>query len=146
MEDFESKPQYTYELAPVGIRFVAFIIDNIFLFIIGFIAGLFLAIFGLDSILIGVLINLAYHWYFWTRRDGQTPGKSAVNIRVIKADGTPISDSDAIIRVFGYYVSSIALGIGFLWAIFDANNQGWQDKMANTYVVTAEKIKKQVTV
>lgn len=146
MEDFETKPEYTYELATVGMRFVAFIIDNIVLFIIGFIAGLFLAIFGLDSIFIGILINLAYHWYFWTRRDGQTPGKSAVNIRVIKTDGTPISDSDAIIRVFGYYVSSIALGIGFLWAIFDANNQGWQDKMANTYVVTTEKVKKQVII
>jgi uncharacterized RDD family membrane protein YckC len=146
MEDFESRPQYTYELATVGMRFVAFIIDNILLFIIGFIVGLFLAIFNLDSIVVGILINLVYHWYFLTRREGQTPGKSAVNIRVIKTDGTPISDSDAIIRVFGYYVSSIALGIGFLWAIFDANNQGWHDKMANTYVVTAEKVKKQVTI
>jgi len=146
MEEFESKPQYTYELATVGSRFIALIIDNILLFVISLVIGFFLAIFNLDSFLIGVLINLGYHWYFWTRRDGQTPGKSAVNIRVIKTDGTPISDTDAIVRVFGYYVSSIALGIGFLWAIFDANNQTWQDKMANTYVVTAEKEKKKVTV
>ncbi len=146
MEDFESKPQYTYELATAGMRFIAFIIDNIVLFVIGLVVGIILSIINLDSIFIGILINLVYHWYFWTRREGQTPGKSAVNIRVIKTDGTPISDSDAVIRVFGYYVSSLALGIGFVWALFDANNQCWQDKMANTYVVTTEKVKKQVTI
>lgn len=145
MEEFENSPQYTYELATVGMRFVAFLIDSFLLFLIGFVVGLFLVIFNLDSIFVGVLINLAYNWYFWTRRDGQTPGKSAMNIRIIKTDGTPISDTDAIVRVFGYYVSSMALGIGFLWALFDENNQAWQDKMANTYVVTTQKEKKKVT-
>jgi uncharacterized RDD family membrane protein YckC len=34
-------------------------------------------------------------------------------------------------------VNSIIFGIpiGFIWAAFDKNKQGWHDKMAGTYVV-----------
>jgi uncharacterized RDD family membrane protein YckC len=130
----------TFELAGIGSRFIALLIDDIILLVISFIVGLFLLPFLTDftSLLIGVGLNAVYYWYFWTRNQGQTPGKRAVNIRVIKADGTPFSDADALLRVFGYYVSRISLGLGYLWAVFDANNQAWHDKMANTYVVVAD--------
>ncbi len=138
----------TYELASIGNRFIALLIDDLILLVASFVIGLFLLPFLTDvtSILVGVALNAAYHWYFWTRRDGQTPGKMARNIRVVKADGSPISDSDALIRVFGYYVGRITIGLGYVWAAFDANQQAWHDKMANTYVVVADPAKAKRTV
>jgi uncharacterized RDD family membrane protein YckC len=34
-------------------------------------------------------------------------------------------------------ISVIVLLIGVIWAAFDANKQGWHDKIAGTYVVKA---------
>lgn len=146
MDDHPSET--TYELASIGNRFIALLIDDLILLAASFGIGLLLVPFltDLTSILVGVALNAVYHWYFWTRRDGQTPGKRARNIRVIKADGTPISDMDALIRVFGYYVGRITIGLGYLWAAFDANQQAWHDKMANTYVVVADPEKTQRTI
>lgn len=137
MED-QAPVSTTYELASIGNRFLALLIDDLILLAVSFVIGLFLLPFLSDlfSLLLGIALNTAYYWYFWTRRDGQTPGKKAMRIKVIKADGTPISDTDALLRVFGYYVGRVTLGLGYLWAAFDANSQSWHDKMANTYVIT----------
>ena len=91
-------------------------------------------------------IPVAYHWYFWTRRDGQTPGKFALGIRVIRTDGDAISDVDALIRAIGYHVSSMLFGLGFIWALFSAKNQTWHDIMARTYVVRSGKQRKTVEI
>jgi uncharacterized RDD family membrane protein YckC len=127
----------TYELASFGSRFVAAIIDDLILLIASFVIAALLLPFLTDisSLLIGIALNAGYYAWFWTQREGQTPGKRIMNIRVVKADGMPMTVSDALLRVFGYYVSRMTLGLGYLWALFDANNQAWHDKMANTYVV-----------
>lgn len=137
-------PSETHELADLSSRLIAMIIDGFLLmalvmvvfFVLAFIGGE-----GSESIIqaFSLAIPVGYHWYFWTRRDGQTPGKFAMSIRVIKADGTPLSDTDAVIRAIGYNVSSVIFGLGYIWAIFDKNNQTWHDKLARTYVVTKDK-------
>ena len=124
----------SFELAPIGTRFVAIIIDGIILGIIT--AILFGAARGPGGG-VSFLVGVVYYWYFWTRQEGQTPGKKLMNIRVIKADGGPLTDSDAIIRYIGYYLNSIVLMLGWIWALFDAKSQGWHDKLAQTYVVVA---------
>jgi uncharacterized RDD family membrane protein YckC len=68
-----------------------------------------------------------------------------MNIRVIKADGSPITDVDALVRTLGYFVGEVTLFLGFVWAAFDANNQAWHDKMAKTYVVLTEAQNKTIT-
>jgi uncharacterized RDD family membrane protein YckC len=83
------------------------------------------------------LIGIVYGWFFLTRNNGQTPGKVMMKIRVIKADGSAISDSDAVIRCIISFLNCVFL-IGGLWALFDANQQGWHDKAANTYVVNVK--------
>ncbi len=123
-----------YELADVGTRFIALIIDGI---IISIITGALAGIGGTFGGGLGILIDLAYYWYFWTRNNGQSPGKMVMNIRVIKVDGSPLEDADAIIRFIGYIINSPLLLLGWIWAIFDADNQGWHDKLAGTYVVKA---------
>lgn len=127
----------TYELASIGNRFLAALIDDVILLVISFVVAMLLLPFLTDmtSLLVGIALNAGYYSYFWTQREGQTPGKRVMNIRVIKADGTPMTVQDALLRVFGYYVGRITLGLGYIWAAFDARNQAWHDKMANTFVV-----------
>ena len=60
-----------------------------------------------------------------------------MKLRVIKTDGSPISDADAVVRYIGYLLDSIFL-IGWLWALFDEHRQGWHDKLAHTYVVKVQ--------
>jgi uncharacterized RDD family membrane protein YckC len=139
----------TYELAGMGNRFVAFVIDYL---VLGMLSFVLLLLIGSDDMPLGqllvfdILATLAYNWYFWTQKNGQTPGKRLMNIRVIKGDGSPISNNDALVRVFGYYVGRLALWLGFIWALFDAHNQAWHDKMANTYVIAVPAAERKKTI
>ncbi len=139
-----------YELAGLVERVVASVIDSFLLILpLAIIAAILSQSGALPEPLtqfLGLAVPIAYHWYFWTRRNGQTPGKFALGIRVIKADGSVISDTDAVIRAIGYQVSGMLLGIGFLWAIIDKRNQGWHDKLARTYVVRNDSQRKTVEV
>jgi uncharacterized RDD family membrane protein YckC len=125
----------TYELADVGERFIALIVDSL---IVSFIGGLLGSNSGwwLGGT-VGFLIGVGYQWYFLTRYEGQTLGKMMMSIRVIKVDGTPISDTDAVLRYIGYLINSPIFMLGWIWALFDSNHQGWHDKIAKTYVVKA---------
>ncbi len=125
----------SFELADVGTRFIALIIDNI---VLGLIGALLFNFGGNTGGVITFIIGAAYHWYFLTRQDGQTPGKRIMKIRVIKADGGTLDDATAIIRYVGYYINSAIFMIGWLLAFFDENNQGLHDKIVSTYVVKAE--------
>ncbi len=132
------------EFAGVTARFVAQILDGIALALVAMLVFgiLMLAGGGFATSLaqfVGLALPVVYHWYFWTRRDGQTPGKSAVGVRVIKANGAALSDADAFIRAIGYHISAAVFGLGYIWAIFDKNNQTWHDKLAGAYVVRAER-------
>ncbi len=130
---FDEKPKRNMvELADLGTRFFAAIVDGI---VLGFITGV-LSRFGGAGVGFSFVISLAYTWYFLTRHNGQTPGKMVMKIRVIKKDGLPLDDATAIVRYVGYYISG-AIVIGLLWAFWDDKKQGWHDKVANTLVVKA---------
>lgn len=141
----------TYELAGLVERFAANLIDNVILIIPIMLVQWIL--FSSDRPLPTQLVNfvfmaipVAYYWYFWTHRDGQTPGKFALGIRVIKVGGGQMSDVDAVIRAIGYHVSAMVFGLGFIWAFFDKKNQTWHDKIARTYVVRTDDQRKTVTI
>jgi len=128
----------TYELADLGTRLVAIIIDGVILAVIG---GVLVGVGRNVGGALSFIIGLGYNWYFWTRNNGQTPGKMLMNIRVVKTDGTPIRDIDALMRYVGYYINSAIFLLGWIWVLSNENRQGWHDKLANTYVVKAEKAK-----
>ncbi|MEO8610683.1 MAG: RDD family protein [Chloroflexota bacterium] len=127
----------SYELADTGTRFIALVIDGLILALIT--GALTVATRGAGGL--SFIVGLGYYWYFWTRNAGQSPGKMAMNIRVVKVDGTPINDMDAFLRYIGYSINSVVFCLGWFWALFDENHQGWHDKIAKTYVVKAEKRK-----
>ena len=67
---------------------------------------------------------------------GQTLGKMALGIKVIKRNGQALGLGQAALReVVGKFVSFIALCLGFLWVAWDPKKQGWHDKIAGTEVI-----------
>jgi uncharacterized RDD family membrane protein YckC len=84
-----------------------------------------------------VLIQFLYYGYFWSR-SGQSPGKRLLQARVESSSGGSISFIRAGLRgTLGYWLSGLLFGLGFIWAIFDANNETWHDKIFGTRVVQA---------
>ena len=126
----------TMEKVGFGTRFVAFIIDAILLGVVNqIVASIFgggdpTRVSGLTT-----LIGIAYIVGLWTYWGGQTIGKKAMGIKIVKADGTPFGLVPAIIRYVGYIVSAVVILLGFIWILFDPNKQGWHDKIAGTYVI-----------
>src|SRR2546430_17551198 len=125
--------------AGFGTRFLAFLIDIIGLAIIqGILASILYQgnISGPEPV--GTIIGIAYFVYFWSKAGGgQTLGMKALNIKVVKTDGSMLDYTGAFIRYVGVLISSMRAFIGLTWAAFDAQSQGWHDKIAGTYVVKA---------
>ena len=93
---------------------------------------------GIGAI-IGLLLLLAYIiWALVLFARGTTPGKKVLGMRVINEDGTPAGFMTMLLREWiGKWISGLILSLGFLWILFDKDNQGWHDKLMSTYVVTA---------
>lgn len=152
------KRSFDYELAGTGRRFVALFLDLVILFFLGIILNVIIElIFPAPAYinyastreynvafnawyrftyLSGVALNAAYYIFTLSKMDGQTLGKRAMGIRVVRTDGQALSMLDAFLRnVIGYFVSIITIFIGFIWAIFDKENQAVHDKIAGTIVI-----------
>jgi uncharacterized RDD family membrane protein YckC len=67
---------------------------------------------------------------------GMTPGKRLCNCRVVDArHGGKPGWGQSILRYIGYIISTLTLGIGFLWMLWDRQKQTLHDKIAGTRVV-----------
>ena len=65
----------------------------------------------------------------------KTLGQALLGLRVVRTNGKHITLLPAVTRVLGYWISFVALLLGFLWILIDDRRQGWHDKIADTYVV-----------
>ena len=88
---------------------------------------------GISS-LIGLAIGAAYEVYFLTAH-GATPGKMALGLRVIRADGGPISPMLALGRHFALWLSGFILMIGYIMAGFDPEKRALHDRICETRVI-----------
>jgi uncharacterized RDD family membrane protein YckC len=125
----------TSEKASWWTRFFAIVIDSIAIGIVSSVLsrGDTTGATGLQT-----LLGLAYFVYFWSAYGkGQTLGMRALNIKVIKTDGSQLDLVGAFIRYVGLFISIACIFIGVIWAAFDGQKQGWHDKIAGTYVVKA---------
>ncbi|MCC7450943.1 MAG: RDD family protein [Anaerolineae bacterium] len=131
------------ELAGIGQRFIALVIDGIILGVIGAIVGAVIpgtTIQGANGVsttgpIVSFIIGLFYYWYFLTQRNGQTPGKKIMNVRVVREDGAPLTFVHVLVRYIGYTINSLVFMLGWIWAFFDSKKQGWHDKLAGTIVI-----------
>ncbi len=72
---------------------------------------------------------------FWWGFQG-TPGKLLLGYRIVDArSGGRPQLWQVLVRLLGYALSALPLGLGFLWIIWDRRHQGWHDKLARTLVV-----------
>ncbi|GMT43113.1 MAG: RDD family protein [bacterium] len=90
--------------------------------------------FILFSILFYHLIAFVY-FVFFVADIGQTPGKMALGIKVVRQTGQEAGVMRSLFRASGYHVSSIFFMVGFLWALMDRRHQTWHDKLAGTVVL-----------
>lgn len=123
------------------IRFAAFVIDSI---VIGFVAGVFT---GGEAITnpdianarhtgIENVASFVFFTILWSSiGGGQTLGMRLLGLRVVDRDGKAIGYGTAVLRYIGFVISAAAILIGLVWAAFDAQKQGWHDKIAGTFVI-----------
>jgi uncharacterized RDD family membrane protein YckC len=87
---------------------------------------------------IAILITMIYEVYFLSSR-GATIGKMALGLKVIRADGGPISGGRAVGRFFAYLLDSyFTLTIGFIIAGFDSEKRSLHDRICDTRVIYAK--------
>ena len=89
----------------------------------------------LDELGFGFGWATLYLTVFLSWWNGQTPGKRALGIRVVRLDGEPINWWVAFERAGGY-AAGLATGLlGFAQVYWDANRQAIHDRIVGTVVV-----------
>lgn len=111
------------------IRLVAATIDFVFLSVAGAVLGLLVP--GYITFFLGWVYAVLF-----IGRMGQTPGKMALSVQVVDAEGNVPGIGRAILReIIGKFVSGVALGLGYLWVGWDPKKRGWHDHIAGTYAI-----------
>lgn len=75
----------------------------------------------------------AFFAYFWVHK-GQTLGMLAWRLTIRSTTGGPITYSQVMLRIVGALASIAALGIGYLWILFDPARRGWPDLFSDTTI------------
>ena len=120
---------FGYEVAGIGSRFLAALIDSIIIAALIGIAYFTLALItgilgGLDDALLAWIIALfgllafvilwGYYILFEIIWNGQSPGKRWQRLRVLRTDGTPITGLDSVPLETWRVVSTVLSPSGFL--------------------------------
>lgn len=144
-----------HELAGLGSRFAAMLLDQLILTVITVLITIIMAMNGLDfrtmttmkgsvsSVIIAIafllvfIITFGYFVFFEMVTNGQTPGKKLLKLRVIKENGEPLGFTDSvlrnILRVADMLPSLYLAGAAFI--VFSRNYKRIGDFAANTVVI-----------
>lgn len=76
----------------------------------------------------------AYLLLTWSL-NGKSIGKAVMGLRIVDANGNYPYFWRSLRRLLGYVISAIPLFLGFAWVLVDNRRQGWDDKIAGTFVV-----------
>jgi uncharacterized RDD family membrane protein YckC len=140
----------TFEMAGIGSRFGAMLVDlliQVVVYIAGLIGGVILAqffeFFQAGNVVLalmiigGFLLVFGYFIFFETLWNGQTPGKRAFHLRVIRDGGYPITFAAAatrnLVRIADFLPVSYAAGA--LSTFFHPQYKRLGDMAAGTVVV-----------
>ena len=128
------------------IRFAAVLLDGIILFVAGVVVQLLFApmtrsgrmdlmlmALGFEY-LIGMIIGATYEGLFVSRL-GATPGKMALDLKVVRPDGERLTYGRALGRYFGTMLSGLIVGIGYIMAAFDDEKRALHDRICDTRVI-----------
>jgi uncharacterized RDD family membrane protein YckC len=87
---------------------------------------------------VALLAVVGFHVWFWTH-GGQTLGMKSWRVRVVDQNGDDPAFGPALRRYLWAWVSAAALGLGFLWALFDRDGLTWHDRLSGTRLVMTVK-------
>jgi uncharacterized RDD family membrane protein YckC len=132
--------------AGAGARFLALLIDSILVAaistFIGTVVGFFLpnGVAAAIALTANFVLTWGWHVYFETRRQGRTPGKRALKIRVIDARGLPVSLYQSLVRNITRAIDFAPLfyGIGAIAVLSSPTRRRLGDLIADTLVVRDE--------
>ncbi|MCB0034756.1 MAG: RDD family protein [Anaerolineales bacterium] len=151
--DTPENVQIGYELAGIGSRFMAALVDTTLLVLllllvwaavlgIVFLTATDVQVAGNTAIMaLAVLLNFIFLWgfyiFFEILWNGQTPGKRWVGLRVIRANGLPVTVTEVIIRNLVRIIDFLPLAYGFGVVTMFINPQSRRlgDLAAGTIVV-----------
>lgn len=68
-----------------------------------------------------------------------TLGMQAWRLRVQTLEGCPLTVKQSLIRCAVAWLSLLALGLGYLWVLFDKQRRSWPDIASNTQTVVLPK-------
>lgn len=86
------------------------------------------------SFLLNLVLGVIYEVYFVSTR-GATPGKMALGLKIIRADGSPVDAGLALGRYVAYIISGLLLCIGYIMAAFDSQKRALHDRICETRVI-----------
>lgn len=131
-----------FNAAGAGERLLAFIIDTAikigYFLIVGKIFNAFQNMDEWSQIGINTLLGLPIMFYTLVLESflqGQTIGKRALKIKVVKIDGYQATISDYVVRWFFRIVDIYVLGLGFFVMLFNSKTQRLGDMAAGTAVI-----------
>ena len=143
------KVPFSYRVAGLGSRFLAWLIDFLAILVLGFVGlmlsnvleigrrGLGQAVFQfwLFMLLWGYFLLFEWLW------DGQTPGKRLLGIRVIRCNGTSLAFAGSAVRNLIRVVDLLPAfyAFGFMTAAGNRENRRLGDLAADTLVVHVER-------
>lgn len=135
------------KVAGIGDRILAFLVDTFLLVAYGILSSLSIAGLGLEGgdlwvyyLIVGLPVFL-YYLLFEGFNNGQTPGKSALQIRVVKLDGSRPRFSQYIIRWL-LRIIDITLasgGVAVVTILLNGKGQRLGDMAAGTTVISEKK-------
>ena len=127
-------------IASRGRRFAAMVIDS------AIIALIVLMMFGVavsgedakmpweSAATLTVAFLIFYHILAWTAFSA-TPGKMMLKLQIVDRNGWRIGILQSVGRLVGYGISTLVIGLGFLWIFVNRFGRGWHDYIAGTYVI-----------
>jgi uncharacterized RDD family membrane protein YckC len=131
-----------YDIAGLGSRILAFLLDLVVVSLILLVMELFLIALlpdggagaGLISVGVAFFSITGYFVIAEATSAGRTPGKRALSLRVVRGDGGAPGAPEAVVRTLVRYVD-LLFGIGLFFMFFDVRYRRLGDFAAGTVVV-----------
>ena len=151
-----ASPVQATEYMGFWIRFAAFVVDRIIVYVIAALIAFAIGISRTsgevdpnvqqDVVVSFETINLSFLLLIWgtsvvygvllTTLRGQTLGKMLLGIQVVDSSGSIPPWYRVVAReLVGKFVSEVIIWLGYLWIVFDQNKRGWHDYLGGSYVV-----------
>lgn len=133
----------TLQLANIKRRIASMVYEFLLLFSLLLVASFaYIPVFGdiqgpfqkavFQLYLLGVA--MLYFVVFW-KRGGQTLAMKTWRIRLVRADGSPLTTALCIARFALAMLGLLCAGAGFLWALVDPERQFLHDRLCRTRLI-----------